>query len=139
MKLFSILIALGVLSSTQIIELPITKNVELSKPLNKLHEICLETDDLTENGIKAAGDYKYETVLLTNSGNMVYTGALLFGTPKQGNMSSKFLFDSSTSYTTVTTAQCLNCNTTYYNYTLSYTYQAVSGGITELSFELPSE
>ena len=61
MKLFSILISLGVLSSTQIIELPITKNVELSKPLNKLHEICLETDDLTENGIKAAGDYKYET------------------------------------------------------------------------------
>jgi len=45
-----------------------------------------------------------DVIALLNNANTAYTGSLLFGTPLQGStFSSQFYYDTSSSYTTVTT------------------------------------
>ena len=87
---------------------------------------------------KPAADYQ-QRILLNNTDNSAYMAGVLFGTPGQGNITTgNFYFDSCSSYTIVTTAQCTTCNTSYYNDTLSTTYSPVEGGINSISYMEPS-
>jgi hypothetical protein len=62
---------------------------------------------------------------------------MMFGTPPQGNTESQFYFDSTVTYTSVTTTECVTCNTTYYNSNASSTYKSVPG-ITGIQYQLPT-
>ena len=62
---------------------------------------------------------------------------MMFGTPPQGTMASQFYFDSTVTYTSVTTTECATCNTTYYNSNASLTYKSVPG-ITGIQYQLPT-
>lgn len=76
---------------------------------------------------------------VTNFNNTAYYGPMYFGTPKQGSKSSLFYYDTSSTYTTVTSANCSTCNTTYYNSNLSSTYVDLSeGNVQSLSYINPS-
>lgn len=52
-----------------------------------------------------------------------YTGPAYFGTPLQTDKtSSTFAYDTSASFTAVTSRYCYNCNTHYYDYYQSTSY-----------------
>ena len=67
-----------------------------------------------------------EYILITNSNNVLYTGPLYFGTPKQGNSSSKFMFDTSSITSAVTTTECTNCANQYFDPSLSSSFKLTS-------------
>ena len=52
---------------------------------------------------------------IVNINNNAYEGSLMFGTPLEGSDSSKFVFDTGSGWLTVTSAECSNCKTHYYN------------------------
>ena len=65
-----------------------------------------------------------ETIDLVNSNgmNLNYYGSLYFGTPLQTKTNSTFAFDTSASFTAVTSRFCRTCETQYYDYYASETY-----------------
>ena len=54
-------------------------------------------------------------VELLNNQNTAYTGPLFFGTPISGSSSSKFEYSLGSGWLTVTSTDCGDCKTKYYN------------------------
>jgi hypothetical protein len=52
---------------------------------------------------------------LTNGNNLQYSGTVFIGTPLQGKNSSDFTYDTGSGYLTVTSVDCGNCTTKYYD------------------------
>lgn len=102
--------------------------------MNSIHQLLV---DGSQRHHLEVSDVKYLQVDLENIGNTAYTGAMMFGTPLQGDIESQFYFDSTVTYTSVTTTECTNCNTTYYNGNASSTYKSVPG-ITGIQYQLPT-
>lgn len=50
-----------------------------------------------------------DTIDLTNSNNLAYTGPVFLGTPLQGSNSSDFIYDTGSGYLTVKSTDCADC------------------------------
>lgn len=79
-------------------------------------------------------NYTKAITFLRNKDNLLYTGALYFGNPVQGNSFGNFLFDLNTKVTSVTSTSCPTCESHYYNETYSSTARNTTSTISQLIY-----
>lgn len=94
-------------------------------------QLLIQADRMTEFKIQATD---VDEVRLLNQGNVAYTGPVYFGTPLQGSPAGEFIYDTGSSYTTVTTVNCTTCNTTFYDPYASSTFANWTSTTTELAY-----
>ena len=114
---------------------PLEKKYDTAAP-SQLQSLLLG-QSLEELQVSSVGTSDYWRTQLQNSLNSAYLGPVFLGTPYQGSLYSKFFFDTSSTYTTVTSTSCSNCNTTFFNANASNSYQEVGGGPSEMSYIEP--
>ena len=87
------------------------------------HRQRLENDpELLKTALEEEGGIP---ITLLNTQNTGYTGPLLFGTPADGSTTSEFIYDTGSGWLTVTSEECSNCHTKYYDESASSTSQVV--------------
>jgi hypothetical protein len=85
---------------------------------------ALESELMTSQKVGASNTI---TIELNNVANLSYTAPLYFGSPDaQGSELGTFVFDSTSSYLSVTTTGCTTCWNTYYDPSLSETSTPVA-------------
>ena len=123
-KLFLLAVAAVTLlgaESKKVISIPVERT-EFSAPVTptqkRVHDFHLK-----EAGRRLQGD----SIKMTNSGNVAYTGPVYFGTPLQTTVAqSGFVYDTGSGWLVTTSTDCSACTTQHYNPGASTSMKTVS-------------